>query len=304
MAYGSSPVAMAVARVASRQHGIVDKHDLAGIGLPRSTAAGWVRAGRLHRLHPGVYSVVPPALLAIEGRWLAAVRACGPGAVLSHASAAQLLWLLDRKRDFGVHVSVPDRARRGPGGIVVHRPLDLPACDVIVRSRIPVTSHTRTAWDVSATLPSDLACRAFERADGDDRLDHARMQELLRGNPNHAGAGRLRDLAAARTLPLSEVRSWLEGLLLEVCSAQGLPIPAVNVPLLGYEADFLWARERFVVEADGGEHLRQAQRDSDNDRDITFGRGGLLVRRYTSKAMADEEAVAAEVTDILRERRR
>lgn len=299
MSDGSSPVALMIARIASRQHGIIDKNDLAGIGVSRSTAADWARTGRLHRLYPGVLSVVPPALLTIEGRWLAAVRACGPRAVLSHASAAQLHWLVDRKHSVGIHVSAADRARRSPKGVIVHRPRDLPPRDRTVRSRIPVTTPTRSVWDLASTMPEG---RAFERAHGTDRLDPSRLRQMLAGVPNHRGAAWVRELLWARTLPLTEVRSWLEELLLEISSERHLPIPAVNVPLLGYEADFLWERERFVVEADGGDHLNRAQRDRDNERDITFGRAGLLVRRYTADAMGHEAEVATEVGDILIER--
>jgi hypothetical protein len=46
--------------------------------------------GRLHRIHAGVYSLVPRELLKREGLSMAAVLACGPGAVLSHRSAAVL----------------------------------------------------------------------------------------------------------------------------------------------------------------------------------------------------------------------
>jgi very-short-patch-repair endonuclease len=105
-------------------------------------------------------------------------------------------------------------------------------------------------------------------------------------------------------LPLAAVRTWLECLLIHICSEHELPFPAVNVPLLGYEVDFYWERERFVVEADGGDHLTPRQRDKDNERDITFGRAGLLVRRYSSTAMDDEAAVAMEVLSILEERRK
>ena len=72
--------------------------------------------------------------------------------------------------------------------------------------------------------------------------------------------------------------------------------------MLGYEVDFLWPAARFVVEADGSDHLDPLQRDRDNTRDITLARAGYLVRRYSSLAMADEAAVVAEVLGILRER--
>ncbi len=109
-------------------------------------------------------------------------------------------------------------------------------------------------------------------------------------------------LLAEHPLPLAETRSWLEELLLRVCREHGLPLPAVNVPLLGYEVDFLWPDARFVVEADGGRHLEPRQRDRDNERDIVLARAGYLVRRYSHRAMSRERAVAAEVLEILEER--
>ena len=83
---------------------------------------------------------------------------------------------------------------------------------------------------------------------------------------------------------------------------RALPRPAVNVPLLGWEVDFPWERERFVVEADGGDHLTPHQRDRDNERDIALGRAGYLVRRFHSGAARDRGAVADELASILRER--
>lgn len=300
----ASPVGIAVARRAARQHGIVDLPDLIALGIARSTVAHWARTGRLHRVHRGVYSVTPPALLAIEGRWLAAVRACGPGAVLSHASAAQLHWLIDRDdRRYAIHVSVPDRRKRHVPGVIVHRPASLPRTDVTVRSGIPVTKPTRTVWDVTATLSPKPAKRAFERARSRERLDQRRIRELLAADPRHRGAGRLRELLAGSTLPLNVVRSWLEDLLVNVCSEHSLPMPEVNAPFLGYEVDFLWRRERFAVEADGGDHVGE-QRDKDNARDLTVGRAGVLTRRYSSRDMKREDEVAAEVAAVLIERSR
>lgn len=297
------PLGMVVAKLASRQHGIVDHDDLLRIGMARSTIAYWARTGRLHRLHRGVYSVVPPALLSIEGCWLAAVRACGPGAVLSHESAAQLHWLVDRDKGGQIHVSVPDRRFPRVKGVIVHRPVDLPSTDVDERYRIPVTSQTRTVWDVASSLPPKPAKRAFERARSRDRLDIGRMHQLLAVDPRHRGAGRLRRQLSSSTIPLSVVRSWLEDLIVNVCSEHSLPMPEINAPFLDYEVDFLWWEERFAVEADGGDHVGE-QRDRDNARDLATGRAGILTRRYSSRDMGREEAVAAEVAEVLSERHR
>lgn len=298
-----TPLALSVANLASRQHGIVDHADLREFGMARSTIGHWVRTGRLHRLHRGVYSVVPRSLLTIEGRWLAAVRACGPGAVLSHGSAAQLHWLIDRDLEVGIHVSVPDRRKRIVPGVIVHRPANLSPSDIDERYRIPVTTQTRTVWDSSSTLPPKPAKRAFERARSYDRLDFARLRELLATNPNHRGAGALLVWLGGSTLPLSAVRSWLEDLLVNVCSEHRLPMPLVNQPFGEYEVDFLWPQAKFAIEADGGDHIGE-QRDKDNARDLVTGRAGILTRRYSRRDMKRESAVAVEVAQILIERLR
>lgn len=222
--------------------------------------------------------------------------------MLSHAPAGQLAWIVPRELVSAAHVSIPRQRRVRLPGIVVHRPLCLPPCDRTIRHSIPVTTQTRTVWDLAATAAPRIVRRAFEKSDAAGRLDHARLHQLLLACPNHHGTRQIRELLAARALPLGAVRSWLEELLLHVCSEHGLPLPAVNVPLLGYEVDFLWPRHRFVVEADGGEHLDPRQRDRDNERDIALGRAGYLLRRYSSRAMGREREVAEEVRAILIER--
>lgn len=303
MSYSDSPLGLAVAQQASRQHAIVDLPDLIALGMARSTVADWTRAGRLHRVHRGVYSVVPLPLLTLQGRWLAAVRACGPGAALSHGSAAQLHWLLDRGEEVGIHVSVPDRRKRAPRGVIVHRPVDLRPGDIDERYGIPVTSQTRTVWDVAETLPPKPAKRVFERARSKDRLNDRRIRELLAADPRHRGAGRIRELLVSSFVPLSVVKSWLEDLVVNVCSEHSLPMPEVNASFLDYEIDFLWWEQRFAVEADGGDHVGE-QRDRDNARDLATGRAGILTRRYSARDMRREREVASEVAEVLIERSR
>lgn len=301
---GKTPAGVQLAQVAARQHGVVDLEDLARAGVPRVTAALWVLEGRLHRLYPGVFSVMPPQLLSAEGHWLAGVKASGSRAALSHAPAGQLQWIVDRALRRALHVTIDDRTRRRPRGIVIHRPRVISPVDVTERVGIPVTTPTRTVWDLAATDLPSVTRRAYERAEARGSIDREHLKALLDACPNHPGAGLIRRLLAQRHLPLEAVRTWLEGLLLHVCSEYGLPLPAVNVPLLGYEADFLWERERFVVEADGGDHLTPRQRDKDNERDFVFGRADYLVRRYSSRAMEREAAVAQEVMSILEKRAR
>jgi hypothetical protein len=128
------------------------------------------------------------------------------------------------------------------------------------------------------------------------------LAALAESAPRRKGAGKIRTLLAEKPLPLAAVRSWLEELLVFVCAEHSLPLPAINVPLMGWEIDFLWERERFYVEADGGDHLDQEQRDRDNRRDFELSRAGYLPRRYSWRDMSREAEVAAEVAEILIER--
>lgn len=291
----------AVVAVATRQHGIVDSDQLHDLGLARSTVLNWVRAGRLFRLYRGVYAVVPPALLSDEGWWLAAVRACGPGAALSHGAAAKLLGLLEAYEHPALHVSLLDRRRIKPRGVVVHRPRNLEKRDITVRCGIPTTTPTRTLFDHCSVVGPAALRAQFERAESWESLDRPRLKTLLTGATGRRGLGHLRKLSGYEPIPLARTRSKLERLVLSLCRTHSLPIPAVNVPLLNYEVDLLWPDARFVVEADGGHH-KGKQRDDDNERDLALQMAGYLVRRYSWDALEDEHEVAMEILGILRRR--
>lgn len=136
-----------IAQIAARQHGVVGFDQLIGAGLTPSGVLRRAQAGRLHRLYRGVYAV-GHASLSREGRWLAAVLACGPQAVLSHESAAEL-WSLAPRSPRLTHVTVPgDAGRARRRGIVVHRSRTLVGDDATRRRGIPVTTPERTKRDL------------------------------------------------------------------------------------------------------------------------------------------------------------
>lgn len=295
-----SSSAAEIAALAARQHGCISRWQILELGLSSSSIQRWVETGHLHLLHRGVYAA-GHANVSREGRYLAAVLACGEGAALSHTASARHL-NLDRTRAVGaVHVSIPSGAKRQPPGIIVHRPRSLPASDIVTLNRIPTTTATRTLFDLTSMLSAKELRKRFERAEYLEALDRGRLRELLDGASGRRGLGSLRTLANYAPLPLSRIRTRIEGIILSTCRTHSLPIPAVNVPVLGYEVDFFWPEARFVVEADGGLHKGE-QRDSDNARDITLARAGYLVRRYSEEALNDERAIAAEIVDILGER--
>jgi very-short-patch-repair endonuclease len=135
-----------VAQIAGRRHGVVTFEQLLRAGLTPAGITRRVQAGRLHRVHRGVYAVGTPVLTQ-EGRWLAAVLACGPEAVLSHASAAKL-WSISPRCPQWADVTIPGHnGRRRRKGIALHRSTTLGPNDTTIRRGIPVTTHARTLRD-------------------------------------------------------------------------------------------------------------------------------------------------------------
>src|ERR1700760_2479661 len=140
-----------ISALATRQHGVVSVEQLRDAGFDEAAVRRRVGAGRLHRLHRGVYAVGHRSL-SWRGRWPAAVLAVGDGAVLSHSSAVAL-WEFLRPIQGPVHVTV-DAARRpkSRAGIVVHRSRMLTMKDVTRRHGIAVTTPARTIGDLRGTI--------------------------------------------------------------------------------------------------------------------------------------------------------
>src|SRR5450759_5680981 len=118
--HGQVPGDAALTALAIEQHAVFALDQARALGLRAGAVRARVAALHLHRIHRGVYSLVPPRLLGRHGRWMAAVLACGPGAVLSHRSAAALLGLRATDRSM-IDVTVPRRATRSHTGLDVHR---------------------------------------------------------------------------------------------------------------------------------------------------------------------------------------
>jgi very-short-patch-repair endonuclease len=259
-----------IAKIAGRQHGVVSSRQLISAGLSRAGVARRVEAGRLHRAHRGVYAVGHPGL-SWHGRWMAAVLACGEGAVVSHRSAAEL-WEMLKPTAGAVDVSVHGgggRARRP--GIRLHRRASLRSDAVTQRHRVPVTRPAQTIADLRQVVPEKEVRRAIRQA-------------AVLGLPLDEGARRER------------TRSELERDFLRLCRRYRLPLPEVNVSIGRYEADFVWSDLGFVVETDGYRYHRgrQAFRD-DRRRDLELRARGLEVQRLSEEQIDEEPERVAEI---------
>jgi very-short-patch-repair endonuclease len=281
----------AIARIALRQHGLVTAKQLAVLGLGRAAISERAAAGRLHRLHRGVYAVGHSAM-SHHRRWMAAVLACGEGAVLSHHSAAAL-WELLRPIEGPVHVSVPTTGGlRNRRGIHLHRtqalrepspsPPSLPSEGgrgrrllATHRHNIPVTTIPRTIDDLEGTVAPYL----FRRAKRQAELKRVRLK----------GAESLRQ------------RSDLEEDFLTLFLANDLPHPETNVKIGRWEVDFLWRPQRVVVEADSFlYHRGSVAFEDDHARELDLRSGGFTVLRFSEGQLEDEpDRVAADAAAAL-----
>jgi very-short-patch-repair endonuclease len=269
-----------VARIATKQHGLVTTTQLRAAGLYRSAVSRRVMAGRLHRLHRGVYAV-GHRRLSFEGHCLAAVLACGDDAVLSHRSAAAL-WGMLPPAPGPIAVTLPTYGGRASRqGIAIHRSVTLTLDATTRRAGVPVTTPARTLDDLARAVPP-LHQRAQRRA-LDLRLVTA---DALGPDP---------DLT----------RSELERLFLRLCSHYWLPRPQVNVRVGPYEVDFLWRDCSVIVETDGYRHHgSRSAFESDRARDAHLQTLGYRVLRFTYRQVQEAPgAVAASLRRVLEQRR-
>jgi very-short-patch-repair endonuclease/predicted transcriptional regulator of viral defense system len=277
----------AVAEVAAAQYGVIARGQLAALGLGFGAIDHRLTAGRLHRLHRGVYAVGHTALVPLA-RELAAVLACGPDAVLSHHAAAAL-WGLRADSGGDVDVTVSHSGTRSRPGLRVHRTRSLDVQDVRLRQGIPTTSPARTLVDLAAIVGERELQRAVDEAEV-RRL--VRREELLaavrRVGPGRRGSALLAEILG-RDGPPALTRSQAEDRLLALIAAARLPRPGVNVHIAGHEVDLLWRDSRLVVEVDGyAFHSTRTAFERDRARDADLQAAGLRVLRVTWRQIVGE----------------
>ncbi len=293
----------ALARLASRQHGVIARRQLLEIGLTPDQIRHRCDRGRLYPAHRGVYLVGHTAVTE-HGHWLAAVLACGDGAVLSHRFAAAL-WGLGKAPAARIEVTVGPGGRGARPGIAVHRTRRLASAERTTHHRIPVTTVSRTLFDLAAVVfPSQLRL-AFEIADRLELLDLHALETLCQRSSGLRGSGRLREiLVGYREAPLT--RSALEHSFVSFCRRAGLPVPAVNVAIAGLEVDCVWPDRRVVVELDGyAFHRGRIAFERDRSRDAKLTLAGYTVLRLTHRRLREEAAtVAQELRSLLAIERR
>ena len=247
-----------IAGLADGQYGVVARRQLLALGVGNCAIGRRVAAGLLIPLHRGVYAVGHRRLRS-EGRWLAAVLAAGPGAVLSHRDAAALHQMRKPPESGKVSVTTPAKAHSTPA-LWVHARRRLTAEDVVTVKAIPSTSPARTLVDLAPMLTAAQLAATLGETDRRGLLDVAAVERALRRTSGRHGQGHARLRAAldahehlGATLLLSE----LEERFLDLVLSAGLPRPLLNAFVAGVRVDALWPEQRLVVELDGWAHHRE-----------------------------------------------
>jgi hypothetical protein len=230
---------------------------------------------------------------------MAAVLACGDGAVLSHRDAAALLGIRPTAART-IDVTIPTRnGRKRRGWIRLHRARIVEE-EVTVRSSIPATTLARTLLDLAAVIPVEATQRAIHEAERLRLFDLTAVEETLKRNCGRPGTGALKRALARYTEP-PLTRNELERLFLRLCKKYGLPTPVVNTEVAGFEVDFRWADARLIVETDGREdHLTATAFEEDRARDAVLATLGYRVLRFSWRQVRYEpELVARSISSIL-----
>ena len=296
------PVDGAIAKLAEQQHGVIALWQVRALGLTGRAVRSRVAAGKLHRIHRGVYAVGHP-IVSMDGRRMAAALACGHGTVASHRMGCALHGVVNSS---ALEVTVPGRGSRAIPGIVIHRARSLAADEVTVVEGIPCTSLARSLLDYAEIATGRQVERACEQAERLRIYDQTAIDRALVRHPGRRGAKRLFSVTAAFRPGTTPTRNELEEAMLAICDGAGVPRPRVNawIPFPeggGAEVDFLWREQRLVVEVDGYEtHGTRRAFEHDRARDRRLKLLRYEVIRFTWRdVMLRPDRVARELAEFI-----
>lgn len=279
-----------MAEIAELQRGCLTRAQLRAAGISDAAITRLMRADRLVRIHPGVYAVRPLVSVPFASE-TAALLACGPNALLSHASAAGL-WGLRSLSLEPIHLTIASRRHRRLAGVRAHRTAHLLPRDVRVEEGLPVTSPARTLLDQAVTLTSRELERELDEALNVVRIvTPAELEDVLARTERRPGVPLLRRLLAARTTA-TITQSEAERGFLRLMRTGGLPEPETQVKLKGFTVDFLWPQQRVVFEIDGYRfHTSRSAFDRDRRKDQTLKAAGFDPNRVSRDQVKHEPLV-------------
>lgn len=275
----------AIRALAERQHGVVAHRQLVEIGLGARLVFRRQEAGLLIPLHKGVYALAHMRITH-EGRWMAAVLACGPGAVLSHFHAGRLWGICGSYGRIEVLRQSGGFKPEGHRGVRLHQTRRLHSYEVTVEKGIPVAVIERVLLDVAARTDRKRLERTFVQAYKSGQLSWPRLGRIITRRRGCKGVGRLRQIALEVEPEALETKSVSEIDFLALSRDASLPTPVVNVLVEGHLVDFLWPAQKVIVETDSWTHHGdRLSFEKDRQRDVDLMAAGYEVHRTTYKML-------------------
>ena len=276
--------------MAGASHGVVRREQLFAAGMTKAEIRARMSRGTLMRVHLGVYRVGHRAP-SLEARYLAAVWACGEGALLCGLAAGHLLGLL---AGAAAPPEVVVRSQRRIEGVRTRRSRRLDEGDRFVWRGVPVTSVARTMVDMASVLSPTALARAFHEAGIRYDTTPAQVEAVLARRPNSRGAANLRAVIHGdEPVLLSKLERRFRRLLREA----GLPLPETNRPAGGRRIDCRWPEHRLTVELDGYRfHRSRHAWERDRRREREARARGDDFRRFTFGDVEQPRAMLAELS--------
>lgn len=218
---------------------------------------------------------------------MAAVLACGDGAVLSHSSAAAL-WRIGFQWRSEIELSLPSQSHRKVPGLRIHRCPSLRSGDTTTtRQGIPLTTPVQTMIDLALRLDRRGVERMINEADKYDLVHPPGLRKALGLRTGEPGVARLREILDRRTFRLT--KEELERRFLPLAREAGLPVPLTAQWVNEFEVDFYWPDLGLVVETDGLRyHRTPAEQARDRLRDQAHTAAGLTQLRFTHEQVRYE----------------
>jgi len=288
--------------LADLQRGVITRRQAKSAGLSDDAIRARLGNGAWQRLHAGVYATSGGSPGRQATLWAAVLRS-GPGAILSHHTAAELDRLVDRPAPL-VHVTIPAnrRVRRMPG-IVLHIRLDpdlarhptrLPPRTRIEETVLDLADGCDDSWDAIGWITAALGRRLTTAS---------LLREALGQRPRFRWRARVTQVL---TPDMAGIHSALEyGYARDVERPHGLP-PGVRQARVRRGSvseyrDVLYEEFALAVELDG----RIAHPDDtlwrDIHRDNAAAARGVITLRYGYREVTTRPCqVAMEVAEALR----
>ena len=269
-----------IAVIGARQRQLIRIEQLAELGLGPRGAQHRARAGRLFRVHDGVYALHGPPHSPHQ-RYLAAQYACGSSSLLGGFCAAAVCSLSENWPGLP-EIVAPAGAGRRRKGIHVRTSWVDPR-DRAVRHGIPCTTPGRTIIDCAHRAGAEGTEDLIFAADSRRLLDRARFEQLA---DEHRGRPGIGNVLAVITDDPAELRSRNEIRMFRICRRFSLPRPLCNhrIDAAGstFYADFCWPEIKLIVEADSWRwHGGRRASEDDRNRDQILMIAGWHVIHFT-----------------------